>query len=489
MQRQKVRLTGRAVADVDPNLGQRLELWSDDDRPAVDGHSGVRTYREFCRAALAAAAYFQLNNIKKVMLTLPQGFDAYAITWGAYLAGTVFCPTSVELPNSRLAHYRAAFDPDLMIGTEAADRSVESRRVLTSCDPGDFEDHAAPATNAAYVMFTSGSTGRPKGVAISRESLHNVISWGLDEYQVNNTDVWGQFSSLGFDLSVFDIFTAFAVGATVVPYHERGDKLFPATLIREKRITVWHSVPSVIDLLSTSRMLNMQTMASIRTSIFCGERLFPHQVAAIFEANPKMIVYNTYGPTETTILCSFVRVTKENIAEHVRQTVSIGRPISNTELLLDAASGRDPSELTILGMGVGLGYVDGERGGFQVPEAAGAPRRYRTGDLCEYVEGKLYFVTRQDSQIKVLGNRVDLSEIDFELRNAGCAASSTVSFQNTITSFVVAPASFTADDLFRHLAQSLPQYYLPQRILFLDSLPYNSSGKIDVQQLQDLAMR
>lgn len=476
---------GREIASSGLDLGGKLREWENERRIAVAERDRDWSYRDFCQHVQHAECYFRHHEIDRVMVCLPQGFYAYAVIWGAYLAGTAFCPTTSGTPRERLDYYANQFKPDLVISEETDQTSVSAAEFFGCTGLPTATDATPIAQNAlAYVMFTSGSTGVPKGVMIARQSLENVICWSISEYGASSDDVWGQFSSLGFDLSILDIFTALASGATLIPYQTVGDKLLPAGLIRKKRITIWHSVPSVIDLMRRAQQLDSNTVASLRTVIFCGEKLFPNQLETLFTQNENIVVYNTYGPTEATILCTFVRLTKNNYSRFSENTVSIGAPLPNTEVVLENVTD-GIGELVVCGKNVGIGYIEGqEMSGYNrssSDESHPTPRYY-TGDYCRYSAGNLYFECRKDSQVKVLGNRVDLSEIDYQIRCLGCLATTTIYHDSEVVTFVVSD-KLSVIDITARLQKTLPAYYIPRRIILMESMPYNANGKVDVRQL------
>ncbi|HKX88543.1 MAG TPA: AMP-binding protein, partial [Sphingopyxis sp.] len=246
------------------------------------------TYAEFVSHAQQAAEYFRDNRIERVLIHLPQGFNAYVLIWAAYLAGTAFCTVGDNTPPIRRQRYLEAFQPDLVIseeqfGASTTPSALFDRTACCTSGPMDMASYLDPDATA-YVLFTSGSTGRPKGVMISRRSLEFVVAFALREYAVDENDVWAQYSSIGFDLSVLDVFTAIAAGAAVVPIVSQGDRLMPARLIALHSITIWHSVPSAFELLDHSRRLTAETLAPLRLIIFCGEPLYPTLIAKIFTA-------------------------------------------------------------------------------------------------------------------------------------------------------------------------------------------------------------
>ena len=447
------------------------------------------TYQEFVRDANFAKTYFLNNNISKILIAIPQGYYAYVLEWGAYLAGITFCPINITNPLERMMYFIDEFKPDIIfIDDNAILQVIDCQRIDPKNllrDTPDFVDIIQPIQTheIAYVIFTSGSTGLPKGVMVKRTGLDNFLAWSTQEYPVGEDDIWGQYSNLGFDLSICDIFTAIIKGAALVPIASPSEKLLPGISIKNKRITFWHSVPSVVDVMSKAKHLNYTTLSSLKTITFCGERLFPSQLELLFEANPTLIIYNTYGPTEGTIFCTFVKLDKDNYKAFCANTVSIGHNIKGYDLRLNKIE-EGLGEIFIVGENIAKGYLGASTNeSFRTVTIDGKEENaYFTGDYGEIVDNNMYFVCRKDSQIKISGNRIDLSEIDFCLRNYGCDACMTAFHRGKIISFVVKNA-FSETEIRDYLSQKLPAYYLPHLIIEKEFFPYNNSGKIDLKIL------
>ena len=455
--------------------------FSDSKSIAIWDDASPWTYAQFYRQASRAASFFQANDIGSVAIGLPQGPEAYAVIWGAYLAGVVFCPLHQGLPKERLRQILLAFAPDASIGVsspkEVSVEDVFSARLKESIPLGPVEP------DVAYVMFTSGSTGTPKGVTVGRDSLEHVIEWSVKHFEVSSAARWAQYSGLGFDLSVLDIFAPLSVGASIVPFFTLGQKLRPAQRIKRSRVTHWHSVPSVFDLVARSNDVNAQTLESVTHMMFCGEPLYRAQVSQLLASKPDLRIFNNYGPTEATIFVSSQSVTANDVLLQSSKTIALGAAIDGNWFEFIGTEG-PTSELVICGRNVALGYLRGEEGGFA--QTADGIRTFRTGDFCVKDGDQVYFDGRRDGQIKVSGHRLDLSEIDFALRELGASACATVYVDEEIVAFVAGSAT-EHTDFQKGLSDYLPSYAMPKRIVFLRSLPYTPAGKIDRLSLRRLA--
>ncbi len=282
------------------------------------------------------------------------------------------------------------------------------------------------AQHLAYIVFTSGSTGEPKGVAIAHGQLcaymHNYLQLAptLPEDRVATT------YELSFDVALHDLLHTWWSGATLVVMPERA-MLAPARFILERQITVWFSVASFAILMQRQDVLRKGLFPRLRLSLLCGEALPVATAAAWSQAAPESVLYNVWGPTETTMELAFYRWDPERSPGHsLRGVVPIGRPFANHQhLLLDEQGqlvvGPGIGELWVSGPQVGLGYWgDDERTAASFCSPPGQTGRwYRSGDRVERdALGDYHFISRVDAMVKVRGYRIELGEIEHALRRA-----------------------------------------------------------------------
>ena len=469
------------------DLEKRIEDSFLSSRCAVQEKDAAYTYRQLGAAVRFFRAYLVRSGVRRIMLCLPQSFQAYALILSAYLARVTYCPVDPDAPPYRKRYFVDVYRPDLIVTNSKTDFPDDLPAPVIRLDAfcqDKLELPEPPAPQAAqrgseenppaYVIFTSGSTGMPKGVSVSRAVLRNFVSFGLEEYGVTPADVWGQFSKLSFDLSVFDIFVAVAAGARLIPIASRGAKLLPARMIEKYGITYWHSVPSVMELIAFDRCGGQ--LNTLRIMNFAGEPLYPEIVKKLFAVNPTITIYNVFGHTETTF-AMYQKLTAADYARYADSTMSIGRPIPNYDVFLH--NERDGiGEIVITGL-IADGYI-GETAhtAFRTILHNGVGERaFFSGDYAYSRRGNLYFWGRTDSQIKLRGNRIDLNEIDNAFRVLGFR-SATIYHQDAIVSFLLGDENAPAR-IREGLLTILPEYSIPQKIVPVDTIPYNTNGKID----------
>ena len=492
------------------------------------------TYEDLDRRArkwAAALTAKKQTRPERVGLFAYRSDVAYAGTLAALYAGATYVPLNPTFPIEKTASMLEQADVDAIIVDKAcmsqaiqlADKltgiavltpehdatslpftgTVFDSSALENIEPLSHEE-LPPLTpdDTAYLLFTSGSTGVPKGVPVSHGNVLHFIDVMSRRYGITPEDRFSQTFDQTFDLSVFDLFMAWTNGASVYAMSPV-DLLSPTKFITRNQLTVWFSVPSVAAQMRRRNTLKADTLPSLRWSLFCGEPLPQESAEAWQIAAPNSVVENLYGPTELTIACLAYRWNPANSKDICRNgVVPIGRPYEGLSALvvnesLSPVSDGGVGELCISGPQTTAGY-------WRAPEKTAeryvelaigrqeTRRFYRTGDLVAQVAtGDYVFVGRADSQIKVLGHRVELGEIEAVLRSHpaveqaaafgwplnGISADGIVAF--------VSGQGFEVEELTGLAKQNLPPYVVPRRIIALNTMPLNPNGKVDRRKLQD----
>ena len=466
-----------------------LSLYKSKSKIAVYDNDRPYTYEQVNCTVEKMMSYIHKYNVKKVAMHIEQGFFNYCLEWAAYLSGITFCCYDVDAPLERIKYCNDNFCPDIVVTNNNLEgiQTISFEEMLKSdnCNIPYMENK----NEVAYVLFTSGSTGLPKGVMVKRIALENVVFWAKNNYSLDDESIYAQYSKNSFDLSVLDVFLGLSSGATLIPFVGI-NKLLPGRLIYKYKVTHWHSVPSAFIALQNRRDLNAEILSSIKTIVFCGETLYPQLVNSIFEANAKVNLWNTYGPTEATIFCSAIRIDEKTKKIDAHNSISIGQPITKMQFEIDL--GEQEGELLIIGENVAKGYLNNlTHSAFFTKTINGKPKAvYRSGDIVKKENGQYYFVCRKDNQVKIAGNRFDLDEITKVIHKLGYHCVSSILLGNLIYTFIqsVDFLSYTVEEISLELKKILPQYGIPSKIIFLDSLPLNSNGKVDKNKLKEIAL-
>jgi amino acid adenylation domain-containing protein len=367
-------------------------------------------------------------------------------------------------------------------------------RVLGARDLGDSdaaETRVLPG-DPAYLLFTSGSTGTPKGVLVTQGNVRAFLDATSNRYGITAEDRFSQTFNLTFDLSVFDMFLAWENGSCVCCPSEKS-LLKPSDFIRRARLSVWFSVPSVALFMRRLGVLKPNSFPTLRWSLFCGEALPVDLARDWANAAPSSIVENLYGPTEATVACTAYRWNgTTSTVQSELGIVPIGHPFPGLSTLVvdDRQREVEPGEigeLLLSGPQVVRGYWKGAAATATSFVSVNDNSYYRTGDRVRkpHGDGPLLYVGRLDDQVKVLGHRVELGEVEAALREeAGVEAAVAVGWPRSATgvagiaAFVVAQ-SIDVSVLRERLASRLPSYMVPRELHLVPELPLNVNGKWD----------
>ena len=366
---------------------------------------------------------------------------------------------------------------------------------------GDIAPATVESGDVAYLLFTSGSTGIPKGVMVSHGNAISYVDYIVRRYGISEGDRCSQTFDMTFDLSVHDMFVTWAAGACLCCPSQK-TLIKPGSFIKDSRISVWFSVPSTPVFMKRLGMLKPGMYPGLRLSLFCGEAL-PMEVAKEWgEAAPNSVIENIYGPTELTIACTAYRWDRERSpGECELGLVPIGEPFEGMDAMLVDEALREvpvgtPGELLMTGPQVSLGYLDDpERTAksFVVPPGKDWIY-YRTGDrVRRSAPGQpLVYLGRVDNQVKILGHRVELGEIEAVVREeSGVDGVVAVGWPQTPAGAGGVEAFLQAEgpqppDLKEKVDRRLPVYMAPRRYHFLASFPLNANGKFDRNALLKL---
>ncbi|WP_338911511.1 non-ribosomal peptide synthase/polyketide synthase [Mycetohabitans rhizoxinica] len=416
-------------------------------------------------------------------------------------AGGAYVPLDPAYPSERLTHILADSAPELVIA-DAAGQAALGQAALASrtvLDPNVLPERAATnphvrellSSHLAYVIYTSGSTGTPKGVMVEHRSVVNLVQAQIDCFGIGPFSRILQFASLGFDVNTSETFIALNSGASLYlpPDTARHDRNELWRYLEKHAITYADIPPALLQAGD-----DLPYLSTPVTLILGGEA--PSATLLRNLVRQGAVVFNAYGPTETTI-CSTVW---RGLQGFNGEVVPIGRPLANTRIyLLDAHGQPVPlgavGELYIGGVGVARGYLN--RPELTVERFVTDPfcdvenaLMYKTGDLARYLpDGNLVFLGRNDHQIKIRGFRIEPGEIETRLREHPQVRDAAVltlgdGGDKRLVAYVVAESSEQlANTLRAHLLTCLPEYMVPAAFVRLDAFPLTQSGKLDRRAL------
>jgi amino acid adenylation domain-containing protein len=505
-------------------------------RPAVWVEGKTLSYLQLRELASRIAASLQLYpEFSQTPLTAVFAYrssTAFAGVLGSLLAGNGYVPLNRTFPTKRTqAMFERSECRSIIVDADSApqlgellERSPEPALVILPETPDvtmykeRWPSHTilgsqdlAPAASwretlvdpeaIAYLLFTSGSTGVPKGVMVTHRNVTSYVDYVVDRYEITEQDRISQMFDMTFDLSVADMFSAWERGACVCCPSQKA-LIKPGSFIRDLQLTIWFSVPSTVAFMKQWGALKPGQYPSLRFSLFCGEPLPASSAAAWLAAAPNSIVENLYGPTELTIACTLYRWNPDvSPDESELGVVPIGYPFPGMKFLvadttLKEVEPGEEGELLMNGPQMSRGYWrDAEKTAASFVTPLGKTEvYYRTGDRVRRPAGNapLTHLGRVDFQIKVLGHRVELGEIESVVRQiSGLEGVVAVGWPLTSSGCdgveIFLEGQVKQPDLLHNAAATaLPDYMVPKRFHCMSRLPRNANGKFDRKAMLEL---
>lgn len=479
-------------------------------RTAVIDAQGYCSWRELqCHSmSIGSGLSGKISRGGPVPVLMEKGIHTLAAFFGIVYAGGFYVLLNPELPKPRLEQLLQVLRPECLLTDEAhqklAGSLMEEKSVLlvSELERTPFDLSAlyeirknAVDTDPLYANFTSGSTGVPKGVVVAHRSVIDFTDCFTTLFEIEKTDVIGNQAPFDFDVSVKDIYAALKTGATLVLIPR---ELFsqPARLLDflcEHKVTTLIWAVSALCLVSTFHGLDYKTPETVNKVLFSGEVMPEKHLKAWREHLPEATFVNLYGPTEITCNCTYYRMEPDR---DYPEGIPIGRPFPNERVfLLDendqmVTQPGAVGEICVAGTALALGY-------YHAPEQTAAhfvqnplnpfyPERiYRTGDLGRYdKDGELFFAGRRDFQIKYMGHRIELEEIERAMSAVPGVERVCCIFneeKGRLYGFYVGNLDRKA--LHNALSQALPVFMIPGTLTSLPEMPLTKNGKIDRKAL------
>lgn len=411
--------------------------------------------------------------------------------------GARYVPAEPDFPTGRIRYMMQEAGADLILAeTDSAGKLAGLPLLPIDGAPGGT-DGPAPQRAAvqdperpAYVLYTSGTTGRPKGVCVTNRNVCHYVRAFAHEFRIAPGDVMLQYSVCSFDIFVEEVFASLLNGAALAIPAEKDKASIQSLMdfVQRRRVTVLSGFPYL--LAEMNRLPRIPS--SLRLLISGGDVLRGVYVDRLLA---QAEVYNTYGPSETTVCASYYRCNGGAVLAD--GTYPIGRPVLGAEIRILAPDGRalpagETGEICISGGGVSLGYIgdhaEENRAFERLPDGEVL---YRSGDL-GYVlpSGDLAFLRRKDTQIMIYGKRVEVAEVESRLyrckniRQAVVRAFTDEAGLAYMIAYVVPESpDVKVSTVKKELAEDLTAFMIPEFIVKMPRIPLNSNGKPDMAQL------
>lgn len=478
-----------------------IEKNSEENKLAIIGENGEITWREFEQRVERFIQYFNEKSWNKlkfpVILYGHKQVEMIVAIYALMKMEVPYIPADVIYPKERIESIKNISQSNLIINCSNEEIHYSNIHILTFRDNqlnvvqegSEVQVAEKTADPLVYMIFTSGSTGEPKGVQISTQAVQDFTQWMREDFGFSANDVFVNTAVLSFDLSVYELMTFGALGATLLlnskQITENPDLLLER--IQQYEGSIWVSTPSFSFIYS--RIEDVSALDSLRYFLFCGE-LLPHPLAKTLVAKfPNAIVYNTYGPTEATVATTQI-VIDEPILEKY-PILPVGKSKPRSQILIDN------DEIVIVGKNVSLGYLNRPDLNKEKFITINGERAFRTGDQGYLEDGILFFKGRNDDQVKLHGFRIELNEITSQLNDIEqVLQAETIPLKRNgevkkIVSLVQLKPNLEETHnwksiLEEKLKEKLPYYMIPSDIRFIEKMPLNQNGKADKKMLEKM---
>jgi pyochelin synthetase len=477
---------------------------------AIRSPKGQFTYEEVYRRACRVEEELLCRNLRPndvVAVLMEKGWEQAVAVLGIHFAGGAYLPIDSELPAERQRYLIADAGVKVVLVQSAVQghASVPEGVDVLVVDQLEPREAGAPVPrrrqkpeDLAYIIYTSGSTGNPKGVMIDHRGAVNTVLDVNQRFGIGPQDRVLALSKLSFDLSVYDIFGPLSAGGTIVfPTASLAlDASHWAQLVLSEKITVWNTVPALVQLLLEQAQNGESIGKSLRVVMMSGDWIPTNLPVQIRKLLPQAKIMSLGGATEASIWSILYPI--EQVDTNWK-SIPYGKPMLNqTFHVLNAAKAPCPAwvpgQLHIGGIGLAKGYWQDERktdASFGLNPLTGE-RLYRTGDLGRYLpDGNIEFLGREDFQVKVQGYRIELGEIEARLQaypgveNCVVAVREDDPGEKRLVGYVILTPGTTLDSaaLRENLRSKLPEYMVPSAFVSLNEFPLTMNGKVNRKAL------
>ena len=470
-------------------------IGKDPDTIIVFDESRALTAKEFDRLINTIAAMLP-ESAKRIGVMMDHSVELIAAIFAVLKSGAAYIPAEPSFPQERIAYMMKEAQADCIITNTTYRNSVkELQKIIVDSGIPINENATVPdkdidQNSLAYILYTSGSTGKPKGVSVTHKNILHYVNAFQNEFHPDESDIMLQYSVCSFDIFVEEVFTTLLSGTTLaIPSDD--DKSSIEKLMKyidKNKVTMLSGFPYLLQEMNGSDGIP----SSLRLLISGGDVIRKSYVDQLVD---KVAIYNTYGPSETTVCATYYNCSAGYALED--GTYPVGKDVKGASIkILDENGEEAPNgqlgEICIFGGGVSQGYIGDraeENKAFVTLE--NGERMYRSGDL-GYVlpDGNLAFVRRKDTQVMILGKRVEADEVQSVILSyPGIHQAAVVPYTDSnnlsyLVAYVVPENNcFSLTALKEYMKTYLTEFMIPEFFVTLDKFPLTVNGKLDKDSL------
>lgn len=480
---------------------------------AVIENDRTLTYEELSNLSkIVASSIIELSLPRKpIGIFMEKGINSLVSFFASLYSGCFYSLINPDLPDSRINSIYESLNPSVIITThdlkDKASILFKKTKILVFEDILNKEINENEInmrlskqidTDPVYCNFTSGSTGNPKGVIVSSRSIIDFIDEFTSLFNINKSDVIANQAPFDFDVSVKDIYSSIKVGATLLivpkPLFSNPSKLLDYLVENKATTLIW--AVSALCLITTFHGLDYKVPERVNKVIFSGEVMPKKHLDIWMQHLKKAKFINVYGPTEITCNCTYHIIDRKRTYEEI----PIGVPFKNERVFLLDSNNEEITndgvvgEICVTGSCLSLGYINNEIENERHFEQNPLNRNYReliyrTGDLAKIINNELYFQGRKDFQIKYMGHRIELEEIDNAINKLDGVIRSITIFseeKNRLYSFYIGILDEVT--IRESLKSALPSYMISSKYIKIDEFPLTKNGKVDRAYLMSKAL-
>lgn len=450
--------------------------------PAIIQDDKTYSFRELDGLANEILAKFAKENHKFIGIVMEHGVKQIAAMLAVLKSGAAYIPAEPFLPKARIDYMMKNADVTLVIDEDYCKNLSPTTE--------SFENRSTP-DGIAYVLYTSGTTGKPKGVMIENHSVVNYAEAFENEMKIGQGDVMLQYSVCSFDIFVEEVFaTLLNGGALAIPSKEihNGPLEGLMSFCKKHHVTILDGFPYLIADINHKPELMPE---SVNLIISGGDVVRANYISNL--KNKGIRIYNTYGPSETTVCSNYYRI--DNTSPLEDGTYPIGKAVKGVKVkILDENFNEVPKgetgEICIFGEGVGHGYLGNPPEQVNYTTLPDGTRFYRSGDLgYELSDGNLAFLHRRDDQVMILGRRVEPEEVENvlneypEIDRGIVKAFKDEAGLHYLVAYIVPNVGFTLKGLKKWLESRLVNFMIPEFFVSMHHIPVTVRGKVDMEAL------